>query len=267
MRPVAARVRAAAAVLGCWAAVLAGQGVDSVPLARARLWLPPLASLVIPGTGQLATGRDRGMVYLAAEAYILSRFLQLTHDGRRGANRYRDLAFAVARRGFSQTRRDTIFEYYETMERFPASGEFNRNPDPAGRVIPEDDPTTYNGSIWLLARRTFWPDPNNPPPPGSGADIAALNFYSAHAVGPDFRWSWRDASLEQQEYRATIRSSDDAFRNAQSQLGLLLANHLVSAIDASISSRLSAGLRREATIETTWLGRRRGSRIQVTIAF
>ena len=87
-------------------------------------------------------------------------------------------------------------------------------------------------------------------------------------MGPDFRWSWRDASLEQQEYRATIRSSDDAFRSAQNQLGLLLANHLMSAIDALISSRLSASLRRPATLETTWLGGRwPGSRIRVTIAF
>ncbi len=207
------------------------------------------------------------MVYVAGETFILSRFLRLTHDGRRGAERYRDLAYAVARRGFTQARRDTVFEYYETMERFSASGEFNRNPDPAGRVIPEDDPTTYNGSIWLLARRTYWPDPDNPPPPGSGPDLAALSFYRAHAVGPDFRWSWRDASLEQQEYRATIRSSDDAFRSAQNQLGLLLANHLVSAIDALISSRLSASLRRQATLETTWSGRWPGSRIRVTIAF
>lgn len=246
----------------------AGQGLDSaVVRARSRLWLPPVASLIVPGSGQLMKGRDRGMVYLAAEAFLVTRFLQLRHDGRRGAQRYRDLAFAVARRGFSPAPRDTVFEYYEQMERFTASGEFNRNPDPNGTLIPEDDPTTYNGSRWILAQQTYFPDPNNPPPPNSQLYLDALNFYRRNAVGPDFRWSWRDASLEQQEYRATIRSSDDAFRSAQNQLGLLLANHLVSAIDALISTRLSATLRREANVETTWLGRRPGSRIQVTIAF
>jgi hypothetical protein len=242
------------------------QAVDSTVIrARARLWLPPLASLAVPGSGQLLLGRDRGMVYLAAEAFILSRFLQLTHDGRRGAERYRDLAFAAARRGFTQMRRDTVFEYYETMERFTASGEFDRNI--GGVFTPEDDPTTYNGSVWLLARRTFWVDPNQPPPPGSTLYLRALKFYTDHAVGPDFRWSWHDATLEQQEYRATIRASDNAFRSAQNQVGLILANHLVSAIDALISSRLSAGLRREATLQTTWMGRHYGSRVQVTIAF
>lgn len=242
------------------------QALDStVARAQSRVWLPPLASLVVPGSGQLLSGRDRGMVYLAAEAFILSRFLRLTHDGRRGAERYRDLAFAVARRGFTQVRRDTVFEYYEIMERFAASGEYDRNP--GGAFTPEDDATTYNGSVWVLARQTYFPDPDNPPPPGSQPYLDAVSFYRAHAIGPDFRWSWRDASLEQQEYRATIRSSDDAFRNAQNQLGLLLANHLVSAIDALISSRLSARLRRQATVETTWMGRGGRSRLRVTIAF
>jgi hypothetical protein len=265
LRSAAAGALVAAGVLVGTAAGLSGQSFDSVPAARSRLWLPPLASLVVPGSGQLLRKRDRGMVYLAAEAFILSRFLQLTHDGRRGADRYRDLAFAVARRGFTSARRDTVFEYYEIMERFASSGEYDRNP--TGVFTPEDDPGTYNGSVWLLARRTFFPDINNPPPPGSQPYLDAVTFYRAHAVGPDFRWSWHDAALEQQEYRATIRSSDDAFRSAQNQLGLLLANHLVSAIDALISSRLSAGLRREATLETTWMGRRYGSRVRVTIAF
>jgi hypothetical protein len=257
-----------AALVFLHATGVAGQGLDStVARARSRLWVPPVASLIVPGSGQLLKGRDRGMVYLAAEAFLLTRFLQLRHDGRRGAQRYRDLAFAVARRGFASARRDTAFEYYEQMERYTASGEFNRNPDPNGTLIPEDDPTTYNGSRWLIAQQTYFPDPNNPPAPNSQPYIDALNFYRNEAVGPDFRWSWRDASLEQQEYRATIRSSDDAFRSAQNQLGLLLANHLVSAIDALISARLSAGLRREANVETTWMGRSPGSRIQVTIAF
>jgi hypothetical protein len=204
------------------------------------------------------------LVYIAAETFVLSRYLQLRHDASRGAERYRDLAYAVARRGFTTQRRDTVFEYYETMERFTASGEFDRDPGPS--FLPEDDVTTYNGSVWLLARRTFWVDPDTPPPPTSTEYSLALQFYRAHAVGPDFRWTWQGASLEQLEFRAAIRASDDAFRRAQSQLGLLLANHLISAIDALISSRLSARLGRPATIETTWLGRR-GSHLRVTIGF
>ncbi|MGH7538238.1 MAG: hypothetical protein ACREMF_06365 [Gemmatimonadales bacterium] len=251
------------AVVTLGIAAASAQDADSVRSARTRLWLPPLASLVVPGSGQLLTRRDRGLVYLAAEAFVLSRFLQLTHDAQRGANRYRNLAFLVARRGFTTVQRDTVFEYYETMEKFSASGEFDLDPGPG--LAPESDPATFNGSVWLLARRTFWVDPNTPPPPTSPEYQLALQFYRTQAVGPDFRWSWRDAPLEHQEFRATIRSSDDAFRRAQSQLGLLLANHLVSAIDALISSRLAAGLRRPTTLHTTWDGR--GARVRVAIAF
>jgi hypothetical protein len=258
-------IGSAALAVACGAAAASGQDTDSARASeRARLWLPPVASLVLPGSGQLLIGRDRGMVYLAAEAFVLSRFLQLRHDAHRGADRYRTLAYDVARRGFAATRRDTVFEYYETMEKFTASGEFDSDPGPG--LAPEDDPTTFNGSMWLLARRTFWSDPNTPPPPTSPEYQLALQFYRNHAVGPDFRWSWRDAPLEQQEFRATIRSSDIAYRRAQNQLGLLLANHLVSAIDALISSRLSAGLRRPTTLHTLWYGQR-GALLRVAIAF
>ncbi len=244
---------------------LGAQAVDSATTAaRARLWLPPVASLVVPGSGQLMTGRDRGLIYVAAEVYLLSRYLQLLHDGHQGSDRYHELAFTVAQRGFATARRDTVFEYYETLERFTASGVYDRNP--TGAFTPEDDPGTYNGTIWLLAQRTFWPDPNNPPAPGTQPYIDAINFYRAHAIGPNYQWSWRDSPLEQEEYRATIRASDNAFRNAQDQLGLLLANHLASAIDALISTRLSAGLRRPANLQTTYLGRR-GTFVSLSVAF
>jgi hypothetical protein len=249
-------------LIACAPPIAAQRAEAETRVAGAHPWLPPLASFVVPGAGQLLLKRDRGLVYLATEAFVLSKYLRLTQDARRGAGRYRDLAFTVARRGFTMARRDTVFEYYETMERFTASGEFDRNI--GGVFTPEDDPTTYNGSVWLLARRTFWVDPNQPPPPGSALYLKALKFYTDHAVGPDFRWSWRDAPLEQQEFRATIRASDTGFRRAQNQLGLLLANHVVSAIDALISTRLSAGLHRPAMVRTTWLGRG-GAAVQVGI--
>ena len=154
----------AAVAVACGAAAASGQETDSARAAeRARLWVPPVASLVLPGSGQLLLGRDRGMVYLAAEAFVLSRFLQLRHDAHRGADRYRTLAYDVARRGFAATRRDTVFEYYETMEKFTTSGEFDTDPGPG--LAPEADPATYNGSMWLLARRTFWAEGSGQPTP------------------------------------------------------------------------------------------------------
>jgi len=234
----------------------AAQAADSTPpppppssvAARGRLWVRPVLSLALPGAGQLAAHQDRAAVYLAAELYTLARVLQLNHEGNTAGDRFRDLAFDVARRAFTTARRDTVFEYYETMERFTESGEFDRDPEPA--LAPETDPTTFNGSVWLLARRTFWADPNAPPDPSSPAYAAALQFYQQHAVGPAFRWSWRNAAAQQQVFRETIGKSDHAFRSAQSHLGVLLANHVVSAVDALISSRLSALAGRHATLHT-----------------
>lgn len=230
-----------------------GQAIDTTP-ARAPLWIRPAASLVLPGSGQLLARQDRGALYLATELYVLSQFLRLNQVARQDAGRFRELAFDVARRSYSPGVRDTTFEYFEQMEKFSASGAFSLGPGPA--FVPEDDPTTYNGAVWLLARRTFWDNPNVPPPLDSPQYLRALQFYLTRAVGPNFLWSWKDASLEQQEFRLAIRRSDDAFRQAQNELGLLLANHLVSAIDALISSRLSAAAGRPAHVSTT-LGPRR----------
>ncbi len=228
------------------------QAADStpppLPTARGRFWVRPLLSLAVPGAGQLAAHQDRGAVYLAVELYTLARVLQLNHDGNAAGGRFRDLAFDVARRGFTAVRRDTVFEYYEMMERFTESGEFDRDPGPA--LAPESDPTTFNGSVWLLARRTFWADPNTPPDPSSPEYAAALQFYEQHAVGPGFRWSWRNAAAQQQVFRQTIAQSDHAFRSAQSHLGVLLANHVASAVDALISSRLSTLAGRTAALHT-----------------
>jgi hypothetical protein len=258
-------VAAGVSLLAATALPLHAQALDSATAAaRSRLWLPPLASLVVPGAGQLITGRDRGLVYVAAEVFLLSRYLQLQHDGHHGSERYRELAFTVAQRGFATMRRDTIFEYYETLERFTSSGAFDRNPN--GVFTPEDDPNTYNGTVWLLAQRTFFPDPANPPPPGSIPYTNAIGFYTQHAIGPNYQWSWKGSPLELEEYRATIRASDNAFRNAQNQLGLLLANHLASAIDALISSRISTSLRRPASLQTSYLGEQ-GAVVSLTIAF
>ena len=214
-----------------------------------RVFLRPLASLLLPGSGQLMAHQDRGAVYLAAEAYLLSRFFQLDHEAITEANQFQNLAFDVARQPFGPTRRDTIFEYYEQMERFIESGVYDAGPGPA--FVPERDSSTYNGSVWLLARRTFWADPNVPPDPTSPQYLRALQFYQARAIGPNFLYSWRNHSLEHEVFKDFIRRSDNAFRNAQTQVGLLLANHVLSAVDALISARMSAASGRGASIRTT----------------
>ena len=234
---------------------------------RTSLLVRPLASLLVPGTGQLMAHQDRGAVYLAAEIYLLSRFLQLDREASREATRFQSLAFNVARRPYMPASTDTVFEYYEQMERFPESGVYDADPGPA--FAPETDSTTYNGSVWRLARRTFWTDPNVPPDPMSQPYINAVTFYFNHAITPGFQYSWRDHSLEHGEYRESIRRSDNAYRTAQDQIGLLLANHVLSAVDALISARLAAAARRPVEVHSS-VGLGRGGRragVRFTVAF
>ena len=121
----------AMALVGWQAGV--GQGVgggagagDSGQAARRRFWVRPVASFLLPGSGQFLSHQNRAAGYVAAELYTLVRYFQLTHTGRSAADQFRDLAFQVARHDFAPTGRDTAFEYYEMMERYMASGAFLR---------------------------------------------------------------------------------------------------------------------------------------------
>ncbi len=225
-------------------------------------WIPPLASAVLPGVGQLLLRQDRGIVYLAVEAFAIGAYLRQSGEGRSQGRRFRDLAFDVARRSFAPAILDTAFEYFETMTRYRDSGTFDRDPGPA--LVPETDASTYNGAVWLLARQTYWDDPDVPPDPASPQYFRAIQFYQERAVGPNFQWSWRNAPLEHEAFSEAIRSSDEAYRRAGNYLGLLLANHVLSAADALVSARLSRLVGRPAEVATVIAPRR--SQLTVVIS-
>ena len=123
------------------------------------------------------------------------------------------------------------------MEQFVESGAFDL--DPNGSLLPETDTTTFNGFTWRLARSTFWENPDAPPPIDSEAYQRAIEFYQERAVRDEFRWSWQNAQLEQDLFRQTIERSNSAFRRTSQYLGVLIANHALSAIDAFVMVRLS----------------------------
>ena len=206
-------------------------------------WVSPVASALLPGSGQILRGRDRGAVYLAAEVFFLVRFWSLRSEASRERDQYHDLAFDVARAQFRPAKRDTVFEYFEIMEKYQDSGPFDLDPGPA--LIPPLDDVTFNGRLWRLARETFLPDPDAAVDTAAAEYRRALDFYAGRAIGPNFQWSWRNAGLEQDLFRQSIRRSDRAFRFATQYLGLLLANHMASAIDAFVSHRLGSGHRAE----------------------
>ncbi len=199
-------------------------------------WWAPLASAALPGAGQLALRQRRFVPYLAVEAFAWVQYVLATKEGRDRQREYQDIARAVARAAFSERPPVGNFEYYERMEQYVESGVFDLVP--GGVLEPEVDTTTFNGATWLLARRTYWESPATTPPQDSDAFRRAHAFYTARAVRPAFRWSWRNAQLEQDLFRRTVERSNNGFRRSAEYLGVIIANHVLSAVDAFVTLRL-----------------------------
>ena len=215
-------------------------------------WWAPIASAGLPGAGQARLGQDRFVGYMAVEGFLWVRYLADRRAGIDARNTYRDLAVRVSRAGFPGPKPQGNFEYYERMEHWIASGVYNSNPN--GGFSPETDTTTFNGKMWSIARTTFWADPRTPPPVGSPAYEAALRFYNQNAVRPEFQWSWRSSPLHQDVYRRSVRSSNDGFRHAAQDIGAVIANHVLSTVDAYISLRLQLGEPSENRTSTVGVG-------------
>jgi len=125
-------------------------------------------------------------------------------------------------------------------------------------VQPEIDPRTYNGDQWLLARSLYFPGGLDYPP-GSAEYARALAYYLDNGIGPAFTWAWGDRVLEQQTFRELIRRSDEAYRMTTQLLGMILVNHMVSAVDALVlgrTDRIGSGLRLESRLERDVYGPR-----------
>lgn len=194
-----------------------------------------LYSALVPGFGQKKQGKGRWLAYVAVEgaswiAFGHSRWS--AHDRR---YQYRDLAWEAGRT-FAGPRVDGDFPYYESMEKFEISGAFDTDPAALG-VQPQMDPSTFNGQEWLLATQIHFPGGTNPLP-GDPEYEAALTDYQARAYNEPFEWSWAGQPTAWTEYKDLIESSDGYFRRASQYLGVVVANHLLSGIDAFVSSRM-----------------------------
>jgi len=191
----------------------------------------PIASALIPGSGQLMLGNDRFIGYVALEALAWWKYAKDVSEQRSQEAAFKQLARRQARSRFTSGSPDLLpdadWAYYEHMRDYKESGSFSLSN--GGPIVPETDETTYNGSRWKLAQSTF------------STREAALKKYLEDAVRPEFAWSWKSAQFQYDIFKQTTNKRNDANRSRFTDLMVIGANHILSMIDAFSTVRLRAG--------------------------
>jgi hypothetical protein len=184
----------------------------------------PLASAIVPGSGQALLGNDRFVVYLAVEALGWWMYAKDVSERSAREAQFKELAREVARAHFSPVFPDGNWAYYEWMRDYLESGAYSKST--AGAVVPETDVSTYNGAKWATLQSIY------------PTEAEALAEYEKAAIRPEFRWSWRNHQLEYDIYKRTTDKRNDANRAAVRDLLLIGANHVLSMFDAFTTARL-----------------------------
>ncbi len=196
-------------------------GISDVGLRR----LAPIASAIVPGSGQLALGNQRFIVYTAAELVGWWRLSKSWHEQSQQEAAFKAIARTVARSHFSSAPPDGGWTYYESMRDFLESGVYSMSNN--GSVVPETDvDDVQRPSLAATAR-----DERRRP-------RAALAAYEAQAVKPNFQWSWRNAQLQYDQFIRTTDKRNDAAHAAVQDLLFIAANHVLSMVDAFATFRL-----------------------------
>ncbi|HEX6315847.1 MAG TPA: hypothetical protein VFZ73_13345, partial [Gemmatimonadaceae bacterium] len=80
------------------------------------------------------------------------------------------------------------------------------------------------------------------PDTASAAWQRAEGFYRSRAYDQTYRWSWTGAPDEYNRFVALIDDSNEANRRALVDLGVIIANHALSMVDAYVTIRLRRGM-------------------------
>lgn len=213
--------------ISSWAQHRGGESQDQVVLDGGGAF----RSLLLPGWEQYRKGQQRWRVFAGVEAVSLLGGGHQTWESHRFRNSYRELAWERARDGQGARRLDGDFEYYEAMSLYASSGVFDRRPD-LEALYPEENPATFNGALWQLSRQLFSLDEGTDPThPAAGP---ALQHYRTRAIQPEYEWDWGSDLQARDRFSRWIERSDDARGRATLFMGLLLANHLLSGLDALV---------------------------------
>jgi hypothetical protein len=178
---------------------------------------------------------DTWVPFVAVETWAWVNWAKQRRRRTQLEREYRDLAWNVARRFTTSVRKDSVFTYYEAISEWNESGLFDADPGTPG-LQPEPNELTFNGATWKRAKSLFL---HGGVVSNSAPEFEkALAYYRSNAIPEPYLWSWGSSPLAQQEFFDTIGLSDDAYRQATRMMGVILANHVVSAVEALIMARV-----------------------------
>ena len=160
-----------------------------------------LYSLIIPGMGQLYTGAKRGYVYMAAEVGLLTTYFILRNSASNTREAYRDVV-----------RQHVIFdgpgsfEDWDPVEDFEHATQYE-NWD----HVYDSEETRKRTGKW------YWDD--------------ARSFKDEADVDIEFDSPHRLAAFDLRQ------QANDTFQLARTVLGIAILNHVVSAVEARITTK------------------------------
>ena len=140
------------------------------------------------------------------------------------------------------------------LTKFNTSGAFDVDPHSSGSAARRriQGPSTGPSGPWprtstsQRTRRTRRKQDSEPYERASA-------YYSSRAYGPELAWNWGTNVLHQEEYGGLIRDADEALGHSTSIIGVIIANHLLSAVDALVSGRLGIAGQTEPTLQISLL--------------
>ena len=161
-----------------------------------------LYSLVIPGMGQLYTGAKHGYIYTAAEVGLLATYFILRNSAVNTRDEYRDIV------------RDNIifigpgsFEAWDLIEDFEHASQYEN-----WNHVYDSDVTRVRTGKW------YWKDLD---PSLKDEKDTEIKFDSKHR-------------LEAYDLR---KKANDTFQSARTVLGMVILNHVISAVEARITTK------------------------------
>lgn len=238
--------------------IASGRSVDGVLNNRGAEFIRDLhpgmriaLGALVPGLPQYMEGKWRGWAYFAAEGAAIAGMVFFNAQAHDRVDHYNEIS-RRARRNFvlgglrnnpeevTDEMSGGFGEYYEDLTKWTSSGDYDNDPSREG-IQPETDTRTYNGHQWQIAKINNYSGTNGGIPVAQSAEeeARALAAYSEAVYPLQYNWDWTGLESSEILYHNVFNSAEDSYRGRNKFTAVLLANHIISAIDMLIMEKIN----------------------------